>query len=122
MTDDVKSPRVSILVRARVEPDVTVTPSLVSLGLLTPGKPKTVNVVIRGKKSISIEKIECESDSQAFKMRLPKQSRQVHVIPLTVTPPETPGAFSEKFTVTIAGRDKPVTFKASGKIVDSKSP
>ncbi len=117
VTNDAGSPLVPVLVEARVEADITVTPPLVSLGILTPGQSKTVNVVLRGKKPFAIEKIECETDRRAFKIRLPKSKRQVHVLPLTVTPPETPGKFSEEFTVIIAGRDEPVTFKAYGTVV-----
>jgi len=81
VTDDVSRPHIPILIEARVEPDVTVTPSLVSLGILVPGKAKTVNVVIRGKKAIKVEKIECESDRNCFKIRLPELARTVHVLP-----------------------------------------
>lgn len=118
VTDDVSRPHIPILVEARVEPDVTVTPSVVSLGMLVPGQPKTVNVVIRGKKAIKIEKIECESDRNCFRIRLPETARTVHVLPLTVTPPAEPGDFTEEFTVTIAGRDEPLHFKAYGRIVE----
>lgn len=118
VTDDASRPHIPILVEARVESDVTVTPSLVSLGIMVPGKPKTVNVVIRGKKAITVEKIECESNRNCFKIRLPESARTVHVLPLTITPPAEPGEFTEEFTVTIAGRDEPIHFKAYGRIVE----
>jgi hypothetical protein len=118
VTDDVSRPHIPVLIEARVEPDVTVTPSLVSLGMMVPGKAKTVNVVIRGKKAIKVDKIECESDRNCFKIRLPEIARTVHVLPLTVTPPAESGEFTEEFTVTIAGRDEPVHFKAYGKIAE----
>lgn len=119
ITDDSNSPRVPVLVEATVEPDITVTPAKVSLGLLIPGQEKRVSVVLRGRRPFAIEKIEADSDTGAFRVRLPKDKRIVHVLPLTVTPPGDPGSFSESFTVTIADRDQPVTFEASGKIVAS---
>ena len=115
VTDDV-NPYVPLLVTARVEADITVATPDLSLGTVIPGSDKTVNVVIRGKKPFSIDKVECESDKEFFKVRLPESSRTVHIIPLTFTPPKNPGPFSEKFTVTIAGRPDPVTFKAHGTI------
>ncbi len=115
VTDDV-NPYVPLLVTARVEADITVATPDVSLGTVTPGSDKTVNVVIRGKKPFSINKVECESDKELFKVRLPESERTVHIIPLTFTPPKDPGPFSEEFTVTIAGRPEPVTFKAHGTI------
>lgn len=116
VTDDANSPFVPLLVEAQIEPDITITPAVVALGLLTPGQEKTVNVVLRGRKPFAIEKIECESDRRAFKVRLPETEKQVHVLPLTVTPPAADGAFSEEFIVTIAGRPTPLTFKAYGQI------
>lgn len=116
VTDDAGRPHIPVLVEARVEPDITVTPSVVSLGTMVPGQTKTVNVVIRGKKPIEVAKIECESDRNCFKVRLPKSARPVHVVPLTITTPAELGEFTEEFTVTIDGRDEPVRFKAYGQI------
>lgn len=116
VTDDQNSPYVPVLVEARVEADITVTPQVVSLGNLVPGRPKTVNVVLRGRKPFEIAKVECESQSGRFQVRLPKEARPVHVLPLTISPPETPGTFDEKFTVTIVGRPEPITFRAFGKV------
>ena len=118
VTDDTTNPLVPLMVEAKVEADITVTPELVSLGMLTPGKEKTLNVVLRGKKPFAIEKIECETARRAFKIRLSRKEKLVHVLPLTVTPPDTPGKFAEEFVVTIAGRDEPVTFKAYGTVAE----
>jgi hypothetical protein len=115
VTDDA-NPHVPMLVTARVEADITVATPDVAMGTVLPGSDKTVNVVIRGKKPFSIDKVECDSDQEMFKVRLPDASRAVHIIPLTFTPPKTPGPFSETFTVTIAGRPEPVTFKAHGTV------
>ena len=116
LTDDANSPTIPVLAEARIEGDITVTPENVPLGTLIPGKAKTVNVVIRGKEPFGIESIECESADEAFAVRLPEGEKVVHVLPLTVTPPDKPGAYQEQFTVTIPGRDEPVTFKATGRI------
>ncbi|HEX6985203.1 MAG TPA: DUF1573 domain-containing protein [Planctomycetaceae bacterium] len=116
VTNDAANPVIPVIAEGRIEADVTVTPETVDLGTLRPGNAKTVQVVIRGKKPFAIEKIECESDEEAFAVRLPEGERAVHVLPLTVTPPEKPGDFRELFTVTIPGREEPVTFKARGRI------
>lgn len=119
-TNDVNFMTVPLLVEAKVESDITITPQVVSLGMMVPGQEKTVNVVLRGKKPFEINKIECESDDEAFKIRMPKASQPIHVLPLTITPPNKPGDYSEEFTVTIAGRGEPIVFKAFGKISDTK--
>lgn len=118
LTDDAASPEVPLLVQARIEADITVTPEQVSLGSVTAGETRPATVVLRGKKPFTIEKIECDSADEAFRVRMPKDEKTVHVLPLTFTAPNKPGDFSEEFTVTIAGRPAPVTFRAYGKIVE----
>jgi len=117
ITNDSSNPYVPVLVEARVEADITVTPALVSLGTLTPGQDKRFNVVLKGRQPFAIEKIECDSDTEAFKTRLPQSAKAVHVLPLTFTPlPKQSGKFEEVFTISIADRPEPLTFKAYGTI------
>ena len=71
ITDDQNSPQVPLLVEATVEADVMVTPSVVSLGVMKPGEAKQFNVVIKGKQPFQIDKIECDSETGIFKVRLP---------------------------------------------------
>lgn len=118
VTDDATNPTVPLLAEARIEADFTVTPENVSLGTVVPGKSKTVNVVIRGKKPFAIEKIECESSDEAFAVRLPEGQKPVHVLPLTFTAPDKPGPYEELFTITVGDRPEPITFKAIGRISD----
>lgn len=114
ITDDAGNPFIPLAVSATIEPDIVMGTPEVPLGNLKPGVPKTVTAVIRGRRPFVIEKIECESDRECFKVKLPKDPKSVHVLPLTVTPPEEKGKFTEEFTVTIAGRSQPLTFRAQG--------
>lgn len=120
ITNDATNPIVPVLAEARIEGDITVTPENVPLGTLTPGREKTVNVVIRGKKPFAISKIECESSDEAFLVNLPDGEKAVHVLPLTITPPDKPGPYQEVFTVTIPERAEPVIFRATGRIAEKK--
>ncbi len=117
ITDDTSNPRIPLLIEGEVVPDIVINPSVVSLGMMKPGQEKTVNVVIRGKRPFKISKVECDSDLHAFKVRMPEDSKVVHVLPLTISTPNGEGTLVEKFTVTIDGRDEPVTFKAFCKVV-----
>lgn len=117
VTDDANSPHVPVMVEGKIEADITVTPEVVSLGMLTPGQNKTVNVVLRGRTPFAIEEIICEHDNGMFRVRLPKEARSVHVLPMTITPPNELGALNEEFTVKIAGRAEPIVFKAYGKVI-----
>jgi hypothetical protein len=120
-TNDANSPVVPVLVNGQVEADFTVTPGTLSFGQLPAGESKTINVVVRGKAPFVIEKIECESDKQAFRFRPAEGEKRVHVVPLTFTAPAQAGKFTELFTVTIAGRKDPITFKANAEILATSS-
>jgi len=109
--------QIPVLVQARVEADVTVTPSVVQLGSVAPGSEKVKTVILRGRNAFVIDKVECESAHGIFKMpQLNKDAKTVHVLPLTFTAPKEAGPLSEKFIVTIAGRPEPITFTAQGTI------
>lgn len=117
ITDDVNAPEVPLPVEARVESEFTVQPEFWALGAVTAGATKTTNVVIRGRKPFKIDKIECSTPDERFKVKLPADEKQVHVLPLTFTAPMEPGEIDELFTITIPGRAEPLTFRAKGKVV-----
>lgn len=119
LTNDEANPKVPLPVEARVEADIMIQPEELALGTVTAGQSKTMNLIVRGKKPFKIEKIECDRAENPFKMRLPTDEKAVHVVPLTFTAPEEAGSVQDRFTVTIAGRPEPLTFKASGKVVVS---
>jgi hypothetical protein len=117
VTDDATGSQIPILVQARVEGDITVTPSVVQLGTLSPRSEATKTVLFRSGKPFVIERVECNSNLQAFRMpALSKDAKPVHVLSLAFTAPNTVGPFSETFIVTIAGRPKPIEFTAQGMI------
>jgi len=114
VTDDANSPYVPVRVLARVESEFTATAS--SLGTVQAGQPKVFNVVVRGRKSFQIEKIDCTNSPDCFQAKISEQSRRIHVVPVTFTPPEKEGLFRETLNIKIAGRDQPVTLEISGRI------
>jgi len=116
VTDDDKTPNVPLLVEAEIRPDISVNPSVVSLGTMTPGQSKTVQVVLKGRKPFSVESVTCEKVKDVFQVRLPKNPGEVQIIPLTVTAPDTPGTLDEELSVAIPGRAEPVRFRAYAKI------
>jgi hypothetical protein len=116
ITDDATNPYVPVVVTAAVEADIVVATPDIALGSLTPGVEKTVRVILRGRKPFAIEAIECESALECFKVKLSKDPKSVHILPLTVVPPETKGELAEKFTVRIAGRTEQIVFRAAGRV------
>lgn len=119
VTDDPNNRNIPVLVEARVEPEFVVNPELVSFGTLLAGESKTMNVYIRSSKKqpFAIQKIESEKTAGTFETRIPKDARDIHVLPLTFIAPKEVGPVNEEFTVTIIGAAEPVTFKAFGKVV-----
>ncbi len=119
VTDDQSNPRVPVLVRATVAPDIVITPSRLNLGTdLVPGVDRKYTIVVKGSKPFAIEKIECSSPNECFKVRLNPEPKTVHVLPLTFTPPTKAGAFVEEFTVNVTGRSQPLVFTAEGSVVE----
>jgi hypothetical protein len=118
VTDDTSNPHVPLQVEGRIEPDILVSPSTLVLGTVTPGQTKTVNLVVRGRKPFGIEKIEGTQPLNAFRVKLPTDNKQVHVLPFTFAPAAdaTPADIDEQFTITVPGRPEPVTFRATAKI------
>lgn len=114
VTDDANNPYVPILVNGAIEADVVVSPALLDFGSGKPGDKVTRKVIIRGKSAIKITGIEVDSEFEDFKVRMPKDQKKVHILPLTFVTPERTGKWTEEFILTIDGREKPVTFKATG--------
>ena len=115
VTTDGRSPYVPVLVQGRVEDDITVRD--VELGTMAGGTTRQFNVVLRGKKPFKIAALECDGPGDRFEMKLPETERQVHVLPMAFKAPEKPGLYRETFTVTVDGREDPVTFEARGRVV-----
>lgn len=117
VTDDPANPFIPVLVDAKIETDYTINTELVDFGTLPPGGRRTINVVVRGKQPFMIEKIESEKTANVFEVRLPRDPRETHVLPLTVIAPTDSGILREEFTVTIAGSSEPLVFKAQCNVV-----
>ena len=141
-TNEIGNPRIEIPVEARIEPEFVVTEA--HFGMVTSGHPKSITVMLRGKKPFQIQSVEHvtqvvaakpaqdaatptdvseQSDVQitdaksAFKTEFPASLAQIHLLTLTLTPPMESGRFNEQFSITIQGREHPVTFQANGRIV-----
>ena len=116
VTDDKDNPKIPLLVEADVKPDIVVYPAIVSLGTMSPGEKKTVNVVLKGKKPFEVSGVTCEKAEDVFAVRLPTTASLVHSIPLTITAPDKAGKLDEELRIKIPGRKEPVTFRAYGQV------
>lgn len=116
VTDDANNTHIPLIVRGQVATEFQITPEVVKLGSMQVGVETKVSFAVKGRKPFLIEKVESDSNRECFKVNLPPAERPIHVVNMTVTPPDQPGPFEEGFTLTIAGRSAPLTFRAVGTI------
>ncbi len=116
VTNDNSNANVALRVEGRVEADIQVTPEVLPLGRMQPGQEVRFPVVVRSKKPVRIERIECADHADCVKVSVPSEEKASHMLWIVVTPPDVMGEFHETFTVVIAGRPQPLVFKASGEV------
>jgi hypothetical protein len=116
-TNDPSVSTLQVEVSGKVEPDLVVTPTQLTLGIMRPGVPVTKSIIIRGARPFVIDKLERDTELDVWKSKYSRDSKNLHTINLTMTPPENPGDYSETFTITIPGRPEPIKVKATGTIV-----
>ncbi len=116
ITDDAGNPYIPVLVEGRVEAEYSVSPEVVTFGTVNAGEKKTMNIVVRSKKPFMIEKIESEKTQGMFEVRLPREAKAIHIVPLTLIAPNEAGTLDELFTVTVSDSPEPITFKALAKV------
>lgn len=127
LTNDVNSPQIPILVEGRIITEYSVTPPMISLQRMKPGDKEEVKIIIRGQKPFVVEKIESNSGSENYQVKLPQKDR-FHIIQMLnviVKAPDTPGPLEEVFTVTVADQSpagkKVVEFKLTGKVLPGEA-
>jgi Protein of unknown function (DUF1573) len=98
VTNDQRLPTVSVPIEGRVLPPLTLTPSPLLFGTLSPGQTATKQLVITGKQPFAILNIAADHGSVQFKTA-PDVSKKVHLVPVTLTAPEQSGEFHYSITV-----------------------
>lgn len=93
VTNDAGTTNLPLMVEGRVVSAVTVSPASVFMGALAPGEEATKQLVVRGNRPFKIVGVNCDD---CFKVKLPAESKQVHIIPVTYVAGETPGNVSKK--------------------------
>ena len=116
VTNDSSNANVAMRVEGRIEADIQVTPDVLAFGHLKPGKETKFTVVVRSKKPVRIERVDCADHADSIQVAIPSEEKTVHMLSLVVTPPDVMGEFHETFTVTIAGRPHPLVFQAQGTV------
>ncbi len=112
--------RIPLLIGGRVIPELSVTPAIVALGELQPGKPVTQRVLVRGKKPFRILDVSCGHDCLTFKTD--NKSKVLHFVEITLNPGSGPATLSMPVTITTdCGSGKTATLRVSAKVVVPKT-
>lgn len=98
ITNDSRSPSVSLPVEGKVESALNVSPSALSLGELKPGQKTEAKLIVRAKKPFRITGIDCDCDNFQF-AALPEEPKKLHFLPLTFTAGSEGGTLVKKITI-----------------------
>ena len=101
VTNDRNYTQVPVAIEGRIVPELTVNPSLVSLGRLQPGETVRKQIIVQGKEPFCITGVEC--DHSGFDFELPakanNQPKTVHRLPLTFVAGKQAAKISESIRI-----------------------
>ncbi len=98
VTNDPVNPTLTIPMEGRVVSALTVSPSLLSLGVLKPEQTVKGRLVVRAKKPFKIKGIDCKDDCFKFK-GAPSEAKKIHLIPVEFTATKEPGKISQRIEI-----------------------
>jgi hypothetical protein len=81
ITNDPLAERIPMDVEGRVVAAVTISPELLSMGMLRPGESVTKNLVVKANRPFRVLNVECE-DSR-FQVTIPEREAALQVLPIT---------------------------------------
>lgn len=92
VTNDQRLPHVALQVEGRVAPPLTISPSPLLFGTLTPGQTATKQLVLTGKQPFKVLSVASNYDGLQFKTA-PEAAKKVHLVPVTIVAPTASGEF-----------------------------
>jgi len=98
VTNDPVNPTLTIPMEGRVVSALTVSPSLLSLGVLKPEETVKGRLVVRAKKPFRINGIQCQDDCFQFE-KAPSEAKKIHLIPVVFTATKEPGKISQRIEI-----------------------
>ncbi len=97
VTNDARSDSFSLPVSGRILAPVAITPQLVSLGDIQEGSVVRQKFIVRAKQPFVIQNIECQDDR--FQFQIPKESKNVHIVPFEFRGEIGQGEFRQRIIV-----------------------
>ena len=98
VTDDSRRTRIPLNVEGSViSTGVTVSPSQISLGILQPNESVTKNMIVKAQEPFKVLSVKCKDG--CFQFKTSEESKKLHIIPVTFTGTETPGAVEQAIEI-----------------------
>ena len=95
VTNDMQLAEVHVLVEGQVLSEITVSPTVLSMGVIAPGKQSSKVFVVRGKQPFRILSVTCDAAGYALeKISGDDQPKSLFLIPVTFTAGSQPGKVS----------------------------
>jgi len=97
ITNDSNMTRVPLAVEGRVQPQLTVSPSAIHLGVVKPGETVTKNLVVKGETPFKVLKVTCPDGS--FTFQVDSESKKLRLIPVIFKAGADPGKILEMIEI-----------------------
>jgi hypothetical protein len=111
--------RIPLFVNGHIRPEFSVTPELLVLGELEPGKETTKKIVVRGRDPFKITDVTC--GEKCFDFQTDKESRAIHYVEVTFRAGENPGKLQTPIRITTdRGENRGATCIAMATVVAAK--
>jgi hypothetical protein len=114
--------RIPWFVNAHVRPEFSVTPELLVLGELEPGKETTKRIVVRGREPFKITDVVCgEGEEDCFEFSTDQDMRAIHFVQVKFRAGEEPGKLQTPIRIlTDRGENRGATLMASATVIAAK--
>lgn len=97
VTNDRRETEIPVDIEGRISPALSVTPSSLFLGVVSPGKKVTKQLVVRAQQPFKIVAVECEDQSFTFKHG--DEAKELQIVPVTFTAGEQDGKITTQITI-----------------------
>ena len=107
-TNDPSSPTIPVSVNAQIQPNVTVSPSIVNLGQVKAGAVVKKTVLVRSSKPFKLTALKANKDDLSASPD-PDESKPFHTVSLTFKAPAQAGPYTAVFEIATDLKDEPAT-------------
>lgn len=97
VTNDSQSQNIPVTVEANIEPQLSVTPVSLFLGIVEPGESVTKQLVVKAKNPFRITGVKCADEH--FEFHPTNELKRLHLVPVKFTAGSDPGKIVERIEI-----------------------